>query len=110
MKLPNGKNAHVPLLKLTDYLLSTTHPVGKSKAEFFRGLGFDDTNVAMLQQGLLAIGRDEDIVSTTVSTHGMKYVIEGTLRTPRLRLVSIRTVWIVELDDPQPRFITAYPA
>ncbi|WP_018466042.1 DUF6883 domain-containing protein [Calidithermus timidus] len=30
----------VPLRKLTDYLLSPTHPVGRHKARFFAALGF----------------------------------------------------------------------
>jgi len=45
MRLPNGTNAYVPREKLVEYLLSETHAVGKSKARFFRGFGFDETNV-----------------------------------------------------------------
>lgn len=39
MKLPRNREAIVPELKLTDYLLSETHPVGRAKAKFFRALG-----------------------------------------------------------------------
>jgi hypothetical protein len=41
MKLPNADKAYVPPNKLLDYLLSLSHPVGGSKARFFRSAGFD---------------------------------------------------------------------
>lgn len=40
MLLPNREKAYVPERKLTSYLLSLTHPVGKSKAQFFYRHGF----------------------------------------------------------------------
>ncbi len=33
MKLPNSENAYVPESKLSDYLLSEKHAVGKAKAK-----------------------------------------------------------------------------
>lgn len=45
MRVPNRDHAYVPERKLTGYLLSRSHPVGTSKARFFRGLGFDESNV-----------------------------------------------------------------
>ena len=45
MKLPNRENAYIPPRKLTEYLLSETHSIGKSKAKFFRAIGFDEENV-----------------------------------------------------------------
>lgn len=61
MQLPNRANAYIPPDKLMGYLLSETHAVGKSKAKFFRALGFDETNVRQLEQGLLAIARTEQV-------------------------------------------------
>jgi hypothetical protein len=49
VRLPNRQQAYVPDTKLTGYLLSLVHPVGRSKARFFRRFGFDDSNVEMLQ-------------------------------------------------------------
>ena len=40
MKLPNASVARVDFEKLTEYLLSETHPIGRSKAAVFRRLGF----------------------------------------------------------------------
>ena len=52
MELPNKSRAHVPLEKVTDYLLSGTHAVGKSKAKYFRSYGFSDENASDLAEGL----------------------------------------------------------
>jgi hypothetical protein len=35
MKLPNGDRALIEPEKVRDYLLSTTHPVGRFKAAYF---------------------------------------------------------------------------
>ena len=55
MKLPGGDRAYVPPRKLLGYLLSSSHPVGGSKARFFRAVGFDDANVGVLERGLIVI-------------------------------------------------------
>lgn len=39
MKLP-AQNAIIPQEKLCDYLLSTTHPDGRGKAEYLALLGY----------------------------------------------------------------------
>ena len=109
MKLPRGDDAVVPLRKLAEYLLSESHPVGSSKAGFFRHLGFDDDNARRLEDGLLAIARDEDVTEVTSSPHGVKYVIDGRIEAPRGGVVVVRTVWIIESGGSQPRFVTAYP-
>jgi hypothetical protein len=110
VKLPNRENAYIPPLKLTGYLLSETHSVGKAKAGFFRVVGFDEARIEMLEKGLLAIARSEEVREVMTSLHGTKYIVEGTLETPTGRGVQVRTVWIVELDQDYPRFVTAYPA
>ncbi len=109
MKLPNKEKAYIPISKLIDYLLSETHITGKSKSKFFRKFGFNESNLDMLEQGLLAIAKTQDIVATNISPHGTKYIIDGNLFTPINRFVRIRTVWIVEKDQDAPRFVTAYP-
>ncbi|WP_407681176.1 DUF6883 domain-containing protein [Prochlorothrix hollandica] len=45
MLLPNREKAFIELPKLTDYLLSESHSVGKSKAKFFRELDFSQENI-----------------------------------------------------------------
>lgn len=108
-KIPNAAAAFVPPDKLTGYLLALAHPVGGPKARFFRAYGFDETNAAELEAGLLAIARSAD-AEATESPHGTKYVADGQLLTPSGRSVRVWTVWIVDPTDPRPRLITAYPA
>ena len=109
MRLPNKEKAYIPPNKLTGYLLSETHAVGKSKAKFFRPLGFDETTVEQLEQGLLAIAQTNEVRESIALPHGTKYVIDGLLKTPKGTVVRIRTIWILEAEDENPRFITAYP-
>ncbi len=109
MKMPHGEEAVVPLQKLTDYLLSERHPVGRSKAAFFHRLGFDQAGVHLFETALLAIARDKEVLEVTASPHGTKYIIDGAPSTPFGVSVVIRTVWIVEPNQRQPRFVTAYP-
>lgn len=109
MRLPNVEHAQVDPKKLKGYLLSETHPIGRSKAKFFRGIGFDESNVAILEQGLIEIAKIEEIVETAPSVHGVKYVIDGQITTLSGSRVRLRTVWIVDKGQDRPRFVTAYP-
>ena len=109
MKLPKGENAYIPTSKLEGYLLSETHPVGKSKAGFFRQQGFNESNVDLLAKGLLTMIQNEEIREVVSSSYGKKYVVTGKLQTPSGTSVRIQTVWIIEKPENPPRFVTAYP-
>jgi hypothetical protein len=110
MKLPAGEHAVIPPAKLVDYLLSLTHPVGRSKARFLRAAGFDETNVSTLEHGLLAIARNGDVIQTQSSPHGTKFAVEGELSAPIGGVMFLRTIWIIETGQAHPRLVTAYPA
>ncbi len=109
MKLTNTNNLLIPKEKLIDYVLSKTHAIGKFKAKFFRSLGFDETNVSIFEKALSKIARSQEIVDVQSSSYGTKYIIDGEIKTPREKLVKVRTVWIVEKGQTKPRFITVYP-
>ena len=109
MKLPNFNKAIVPKEKLTDYILSESHPVGSSKAKFFRGLGFNEENVNQLAKLLLQIGRKNDVKNTRKFTYGTNYMIEGIIKTPIGKTVKITTVWFTKTEKSRPSFVTAYP-
>ncbi len=109
IRLPNAEQAHISQRKLTAYLLSETHAIGKFKARFFRSLGFGKHNLGQLEQELLKIARRGQVVKAERSSYGTKYVVDGQLETPKGELVFIRTVWIVELGQVYPRFVTGYP-
>lgn len=109
MQLPYSEKAYVPVSKLRDYLLSETHPVGKSKAKILRAAGFNETNVGFLKQGLLTIAHSGKVVDVISSLHGVKYVIDGLLKAPDGSAIKMRTIWITEKGQVRPRFVTAYP-
>lgn len=90
-------------------MLSSTHPDGKSKAKFFGGFGFNDSNAHQLETGLLSIAQTEEVNAETKSPFVVKYTIDGNLMTPSGIVVSVRTVWIIEQDEVVPRFVTAHP-
>jgi hypothetical protein len=96
MKLPNRENVYIPPSKLKEYLLSETHPIGRSKARFFHAIGFDETNVNVLEQGLIKMAYSQDVKEVVSSMHGTKYIIEGILKSPIGNPIQIRTVWIID--------------
>jgi hypothetical protein len=110
MELPHRENAVVAPEKLTHYLLSLTHPVGQSKARFFRGRGFTEDNCGLLEAGLLALARTAEVVETETTPHGTKYVLIGPVPTPAGEGALLRTVWMINRGEEVPRFVTAYPA
>ncbi len=110
MKLPNADHIRVDREKITEYLLSPTHPDGHSKAEFFIRFGF------CLEHGQLwrkpygrEYGTTNPVVNAVETPYGGRYVIEGRLASPDSRNPLLRTVWIVEKGKASPRLITAYP-
>ncbi len=109
MRLPNADEAHVDRAKLEHYLVSQSHPIGRSKARFFRGVGFNESNLVMLEQTLIGIAGAEEIVETTASAYGTKYIVDGSIATPSGDQARLRTVWIIEEGQGRPRFVTAYP-
>jgi len=109
MELPNKFAAYVSIEKITDYLLSDSHAVGKSKAKFFRSVGFGESNVSQFEKRLLDIAHTGPVSEIKETLFGMKYVIDGALETPSGVIIQLRTIWIIETGEEQPRFITAYP-
>jgi hypothetical protein len=109
VKLPNASAARVDLEKLTEYLLSETHPVGRTKAEFFQALGFTRDRPAELLAALLKLARSAEVVDQALTPFGIKYVIDGRITGPK-GSAAVRTVWFIERKRAAPRLVTAYPA
>ena len=111
MKLPNRKSAIISKPKLTEYLLSLTHKKGKSKAKFFRSIGFDESNLEKLEKSLLKIAKSNEVqrVDKAKSDILIKYVIDGFINAPNGRKYKIRTIWGIRVESKIPRFITAIP-
>ena len=109
MELPNRARAYVPVSKLLDYLLSEKHPVGRAKARFLREAGFDETNVELLEHGLLEIAQSGQVLEAQSSPYGTKYIVQGTIHAPQGERITLQTIWIIEVGQNRPRFVTAYP-
>ena len=109
MKLPNRDKAIIPRNKLVKYLLSETHPYGKSKAKFFLSLGFKQSNVQTLSEALKIIALTAEVSKKVSSPHGEKYILDGSIESPIGKTIRTRTIWIIDKGQKRPRFVTAYP-
>ena len=76
MELPNKHTAYIPSEKITEYLLSESHAVGKSKAKFFRSFGFEEANINQFEQMLLHIALAGSVSEIKETTFGVKYIID----------------------------------
>ena len=107
MKLPRAGQAVVQEAKITTYLLSETHPVGK--AGFFLRFGFHPGNWQVLADAFRAHALEHEVSATQDSPHGTRNFVEGPLNTPQGRRPLVRTVWIVDKGAELPRLVSAYP-
>ena len=108
-KLPNRENAYVQKEKLSNYLLSETHAIGRAKARYFRSIGCTSKNAGELENALRKIAKTCAVRQELVSEFGKKYVIDGAIASSTGESVTLRTVWIIDSRDDRPRFVTAYP-
>ena len=109
MTLPDRDRARVDQTKITVYLLSQSHPDGRTKAEFFMRFGFRIDKWQELAEALRAVGTSNPVVAIVESSHGVRYTVDGLMRAPDGREPKVRTVWIVEPRGSGPRLITAHP-
>jgi hypothetical protein len=109
MPIPHAETAYVPLEKLSGYLLDEDHPVGGSKARWFRGRGYDPSDAAALERDLLKVVQSSENYTEKSSSFGKKYVVSGKITSPQGTEGNVVTVWIVESIDNKPRLVTAYP-
>lgn len=107
--MPDARMAIVDEAKVRQYLLSTSHPVGRGKAAFFQGCGFSSVAWTRLQAALRDHGHRHDVVSVEHTDFGVKDVVAGPLVTPSGRRPTVRTVWMVSAEMAVPRLVTAYP-
>lgn len=105
---PDWSKAVVPARKLTHYLLALDHPEGGSKAAFLGTRGFGPDRPDVLADALRIHAASGAAVSAS-NDFGVKYVVDGPLRTPGGGSAPFRSVWIVEFGEDVPRFVTAYP-
>ena len=109
MILPGAERAVVAPEKVRDFLLSPANARARGKPAFFRALGFDEAHWEALRLALLEIARSGDAGPGQGSPFGTKFEIRATIRGPAGREAVVKTIWIVNAGDDQPRFVTAYP-
>jgi len=109
LSLPFADRAEVDERKLTEYLLSPTHPVGRWKAAVFQRFGYSIEAPQVLEQDLRQVAGSGLVEETVTTPYGTKYVVDGRVTTPTGRELVLRTVGIVATGADMPRFVTAYP-
>jgi len=107
--LPAADRAYIDPQKLQDYILSSEHPVGRFKAEFFARLGYSQSDWRRLEADILQIARSGTALERQGTRFGRKYEVGGILRGPSGREARVTTVWIVKNGEDYPRLVTAYP-
>jgi hypothetical protein len=101
--------ADIPDNKLTEYLLSETHPAGRAKAAFFLTLGFGRAESGQLALALRAHALNGRLGTRVVTQFGTKYTVEGSLDGNNGREAMVRSVWFREAGQTRVKFVTAYP-
>lgn len=109
MKLPNGERAIIPREKIVDYLLSDSHPRGRTKAAFFKRFGFSRREWRLLADALAEHAAGHDAVIAETTKHGVCYNVVGELRTPSGRSPVVISAWFFDTGSDVPRLITAVP-
>lgn len=107
--LPHADRAIVDPAKVRDYLLSTSHPVGRFKARVFFALGYTPGDWEILRDDLLALARTGEAAAGQPSPFGQKYEVGGILTGPSGRTARFTTVWLLAQGKEQPTFVTAFP-
>jgi hypothetical protein len=100
-------NAVVSTEKLTGYLLSRSHPIGRYKSPFFLGLGYAAENPDRLRADLIAL-LQKSAEPGEVTEFGQKFLSRGALTGPNGKVGRILAVWIILAGSSQFRLVTAY--
>lgn len=109
MRLPNAEFAFIDDAKVRDYLVSSSHPVGRFKSVFFAALGFTSANWEVLRDALLEFALSSDATPGQPSLFGQKYEVRGRLRGPSGRQAEVITVWQISNGRDFAHFVTAIP-
>ena len=109
MKFPNSQKAVVDERKVREYLLSSSHPVGRFKARFFGSIGFSAEAWSGFVEALQRLAVEGDAQVLDESEYGQKYVVRGRIGGPGARQTEVESVWIIRAGDDTPRLVTVYP-
>ena len=109
MGLAAAKKAKVSKTKVAGYLLSLTHPAGRTKAMFFRKHGFTPEKWCTLAEALRLHALRGHVTTTESTQYGLRCVVDGILNAPDGASLNVRSVWFITEHTSVPRFATAHP-
>lgn len=109
MTLPGIEIVVIEERKVVGYLLAADHPEGASKADFFEAHGFRRGDWQALAEALRDHARRQVVADVAPSPYGIKYAVDGPLRSPDGHMPMVRAIWIVDAGAEFPRLVTAYP-
>lgn len=81
-KLHNPDRAQIDVSKITDYLLSRSHPRGAAKAEFFGQFGFSDERPDEFRRAVIEHALANDVLTTRISEFGVIIEVAGPVAAP----------------------------
>jgi hypothetical protein len=110
VKIPNADAAEIPIEKLRDYALSSTHPFGKEKARVFRSaLGWSGEQAEELQTLLLnSIRQFETATLGKSDVYGQRYILDIPYIGTKQNEIIIRSTWIILTNGVVPRLTSCY--
>lgn len=106
--LPNHANARIDISKLKDYCLSERHPIGKFKARvFLSALSISSKNADFLKSEILNGLKYANSIEVSSTRYGKRYLVDMIILNFDKRS-KVRTVWIIPLDEENPKLISCY--
>jgi len=109
MRLPNFEQAVIDQVKLQEYILSSSHPLGRFKAALFRKMGYTRDIWEQLAIDIRKQHLPLDVEKSEKTNYGEKYTIAGLITGPNGTTMLLKSVWIILKGESIPRFITIYP-
>jgi hypothetical protein len=107
-KLPNATNAIVDRAKLTDYVLNSSHRVGRNKARvFLAAIGMTADDAGLLETALQTAVAERDGILERSDDYGAHYSVEFVIEV-RGRSATVRSLWTVRAGEDFPRFVSAF--
>ena len=76
---------------------------------FFLRFGFTATDWHYLANALLRHARENDVVATERTAHGMRYAVDGKILAPDGTALNVRSACYIRPGSDPPRFVTAHP-
>lgn len=108
-QIPNYEKATIDPVKLQDYVLSDSHPIGRFKAALFQQMGYARRNWEQFAEDICTLHLPLDAELGEETKYGQKYIIAGDIKGPSGKVIRLKSIWIILTGEDFPRFITIYP-